>query len=393
MNSAQALFTVTTRPSPKPAGGRAHTLPPEHTSLAQAQRNFSRGLTRAAQLQLAHEVALTRGPELCLAYDNLVAVSSGFRTRRAQAGAAAEICREPCVGFIVQRKWPTPGRPGHPQALPKHLIAFGDVAGKRVLCAVPTDVRAKRDYGRPVPHDAAVEELPYGILVTRQDARKYSGGVATCAIRRPAAGDQVFLMSCRHVLSRTDLDLDTDETDLPVLQGTAALTPLGTTTGIRGSLDGGATSGFDAQLAAIDDDEALTLAMGGVAFDDAESYVRLTGDVPAAYWIATGRVGADGRRLLVGVEHLDTVVNFQMDYPQADGSKVRVTHDLVLHGRPSETLTFGDSGSPVILFKRGRTLIGMYIGGGPGNAYIIPAWQLMTPGNFGQAGESGWTLA
>lgn len=381
------------KPTTKRLASVKQPLPPEHTDLQQARRNFDRGLTRSEQLQLAHEVALTQGPELCRAYDSLVSVSSGFRTRRTTASAEPQLHREPCLGFIVKRKWPTPGRDGNPQALPKYVLAFAAVRGDRAICAIPTDVRSKRDYGRPVPHGNGADELPYGILVDRPDAKSYSAGVATCAIQRPAAPGRTYLISCRHVLSRTDIELDTGQTDLPVLRGTAARTPLASTTKIRGSLDGGTTAGFDAQLAAVDDDKAQRVAMGGLAFDSGDSYLKQASDVERGYFIATGRVGADGKRLLVWADHLDTIVNFQMKYPQVDGSRVTVTHDLVLHGVPQQPLTFGDSGSPAISFRRGQTLVGMYIGGGPGNAYIIPAWQLMTPSNFGRPGESNWSLA
>lgn len=381
------------KPTAKILASSVLRAPAEHTDLQQAQRNFQSGLKRAEQLQLAHEVALTRGEELCLAYDNLISVSSGFRTRRMHAGAVGVVHREPCVGFIVKRKWPTAGRTGNPQALPKYLLAFGTVSGHRVLCAVPTDVRSKRDYGRPVPHGPATDLLPYGILVDRQDAKRFSAGVTTCAIQRPAAPGQSFLMSCRHVLSRTNLELDTNQTNLPVLQGTAARTSLGSTTAIRGSLDGGSMAGFDAQLAVVESDEARKLALGGLAFDNGDSYLKQPGDIQIGYWIATGRTDDDGNRVLVWVDHLDILVKFEMDYPQVDGSRVTVTHDLVLHGTPRQPLTFGDSGSPAISIRRGQILIGMYIGGSVGNAYIIPAWQLMSPSNFGQQGEGGWTLA
>lgn len=367
-------------------------MPPEHTELEEALQNFHHGLSRAEQLQLAFEVALSRGQELCRAYKNVMKVTSGFRTRRDNSVSKPRLYREPCIGFIVKRKWGTAGRIGDQQALPKHLLAFGTVSGRRVLCAIPTDVRLMSDYGRPVPHDS-LEAMPYGILVDRENARYYSSGVATCGIRRSVDPSTVYVMSCRHVLSRTALDLDRDQTRLPILLGAAARTEMGSTTDIRGRLDDDSSASFDAQLATLENAQELGGVLGGISFDAEDSYLTRPGDIEDGFWVATGRLGADSRRLFVWVEYQDPVPDFEMPYQLADGTTIIVKHDLVLHGVPQEPLLFGDSGSPAIRVKRGQRLIGMYIGGSAGHAYVIPAWQLLTPRNFGRAGEQGWSLA
>jgi hypothetical protein len=369
----------------------ARPAPPEHTSLEEALKNFLYGLSRAEQLQLAFEVALSRGPELCRAYKNVVKVTSGFRTRRDDSSSKPKLHREPCIGFIVERKWRTPGRRGDPQALPKHLLAFGTVGGKRALCAIPTDVRLMSEYGKPVPH-ATADSLPYGILVDRENARYFSSGVATCGVRRPVDPGTTYVISCRHVLSRTSLDLDRDQTGLPILLGTPARPELGATTDVRGRLDDDSSPSFDAQLAALDDAQALDRVLGGISFDAEGGYLERPGDIEDGFWVATGRVGVDGKRLLIWVEYHDPVPDFEMPYQLADGTTITVKHDLVLHGVPEEPLLFGDSGSPAIRVRRGQRLIGMYIGGSTGHAYVIPAWQLMTPRNFGRGDEQGWTL-
>lgn len=365
------------------------TLPPENTDLRQATRNFKR-LSRSARLQLAHEIALTRGRELCLAYKNLVAVSSGFRTRRASPGATPSLRREPCVGFIVDRKWGVQAGDHNPQSLPRHLFAFSEVDGARVLCAVPTDVRSRRDYGRPVPHDGD-GDLPFGVLVDSPTASAFASGVVTCAVQRPVVPATSFVMSCRHVLSCTDLVADPDGTGLQVLLGTTARPVLGKTTVLRGRLGDDSAFSFDAQLAVIGDQQALKRAQGGLSFDAGDSFVAQPGDISDGFWIATGRSDADGKRVLVWVDYQDTVENFRMDY-EIEGRMTTVVHRLVLHGVPEATLQDGDSGSPAVRVRRGQRLIGMYIGGSSGHAYVIPAWQLMTPKNFGKPSETNWAL-
>ena len=391
--SAKARRSGAARPQP-PAAGVPIAPPAEHTSLAQAQRNFKRGLNRSAQLQLAHEVAMCQGPTLVGAYTNLLSVGSGYRTRRSADTGVPALLREPCVSFLVRRKWPTAGRPGHPQALPKHLLAFASVQGQRLLCAVPTDVQPRSEHGKPVPHNS-VETLPFGIFVDQAQSKKFVTGVAACAVRRPAKPGTTFLLGCRHVLSRTELDTDPDQTHLPVLLGNEDRSALGQTTAVRGPLDAGPDAGFDAQLAVVEQSAALRGALGGLVFDSATSYVQDPSEMDKipGFYVATGRLGDDGRRLLVWVTYRNTVRNFKMDYPRGDGSNVTVRHDLVLFGEPAEPLTFGDSGAPAVRLRRGQQLVGMYIGGEDGRAFVIPAWQLMHPANYGLPAEAQWSLA
>ena len=375
------------KPSVDPKRRRV-SLSPEQTDLGRAARNFRR-LPRAEQLQLAHEAALTRGPELCLAYTNLLSVTSGFRTRRASPKGEKRLHREPCIGFVVSQKWDTEGQPNDPQALPKYLMVFADFDGKRQLCAIPTDVRAKADYGVPVPH---ADEVPYGILVDGGGAKDFSSGVAACVVRRPAMPSRKFVVSCRHVLSRTLVDTDVAQSGLPVILGRDKQTSLGSSTDVRGRLDDDSDYSFDAQLAEVTDSQALVRARGGVSFEAADAFLTRPGDVGNGFWIATGRTGDGGKRLLVWVDYLDAMPDFEMVYPLADGTSIKVVHRMVLHGHPEVPLMAGDSGSPAIRVQWGQRLIGMYIGGDDGNVYVIPAWQLVNPQNFKRPGESGWSL-
>jgi hypothetical protein len=172
------------------------------------------------------------------------------------------------------------------------------------------------------------------------------------------------------------------------------LQPIGQPTAIRGSL-GGAPGDFDAQLARLEDATLATRALHGLSFQRDPAYVLGPDDMAseAGFWVATGRRGADGGRLLVWVDYEFPVPGFTMEYTLAHGVTRQITHTMVFQGTAHDRLAPGDSGSPAILTQGGSRLIGMYIGGDGVNAYVVPAWQLLNPRNFGITTGESWTLA
>ena len=98
----------------------------EAPGLEEAARVFDEVLTRAEQLAVAEEVVLTRAVELARAYPNTVAISFGPRRR-------------------VGAKWPPSARRVPPKGtIPRRLLAMATLGGRRMLCAVPTDVEDAR---------------------------------------------------------------------------------------------------------------------------------------------------------------------------------------------------------------------------------------------------------
>lgn len=374
-----------------PVTKRLGDPPSELTDAKHAIRNFKR-LGRAEQLQLAHEIALTRQVELCLAYDNLINVGSGYRTRRDPAAGNPRLVREVCVTFVVKRKWRTPGRAGDPQALPRHLFGFATLRDQRVLCAVPTDVRVQREFEGAVAREGAIPH-PFGLLVDPGPGfEDFVVGVGTCAIKRPTDPGSTFLMSCRHVLGCSSVATNSSQTALAVAVDSVAETPLGKTLGIRGRLASGGTS-FDAQLASVTDKEALARAFQSLKFDAEDSFIKKSGDVDKPqFWIATGRRAPNGGRLLVRVTYHGTLPNQPVTYT-IGGQDMTIVHDRVLYGESESLLIDGDSGSPAVRQSGGQRLLGMFIASAGSRVYVLPAWQLMTPANFGRPSESGWTLA
>jgi len=113
----------------------------EAPGLEEAARVFDQMLTPAEQLAVAEEVVLTRSVELARAYPNTVAISFGPRRRRGASGEGAP----PCVRFLVGAKWPPSARRVPPKGtIPRRLLAMATMGGRRVLCAVPTDVEDAR---------------------------------------------------------------------------------------------------------------------------------------------------------------------------------------------------------------------------------------------------------
>lgn len=376
----------------RPPAARATSV--EQTSYADAERNFRRGLSRPEQLRLAHEAATTRSAELRLAYPGLISVGSGFRTKRTAAGGQPALTREPCVIFVVAKKWKTVGRPGDTRRLPTHLLAIAGPDKQRMLCAIPTDVRPLSQYGRPRPNAIGDEvPMPFGVLVRRTGDMAFVRGVVTCGVQRPGLPDTIFAMSCRHVLSRSLRDSDGNRTGLPVLLNRPDLPPVGATLAARGDLLGSPGLSFDAQLAKLSDGAELKRAMFGLKFTAADAFLHDPSDVGFGFWIATGRAEANGRRKFVWVDYSGTVEDFEMPYKLGNGSVVRVRHELVLHGISDSLLMDGDSGSPAVRNQDGRQLMGMYLGGQGNEAFVLPAWQLMNPRNLGIGKELRWGVA
>ncbi len=87
-------------------------------------------LTRTRQAQFASEIVETRQEELRLAYVDVVCVGHGLRTSTKDG----TVSREPCVTFMVRRKWRKSPRSQRvlARSLPEWLYHFGtDRAGKR----------------------------------------------------------------------------------------------------------------------------------------------------------------------------------------------------------------------------------------------------------------------
>lgn len=348
---------------------------------------FHRLLSPRQQRRLVARVALWRGPALRAAWPQLRAVGAGYRSRRDADGHERILTDEPCVHLFVDGDALAAG--GARTRLPAELPARLVLDGRSVHCAVPTDVQALP--AAVSPQHALDDGPPFGIAVGDAGA-EVMYGVATCALRRPREPERSYLLSCRHVLGRTALDGFDDRSGIRVALGAAGRgTVVASTTSIRGRIGDASRGSFDAQLADVDP-LLIDQALQGIAFDGSENYLRDPGDVGLGYWIATGRRDEFGHRLLVWVDHVGFVVGFRIPYQLPGGGTIAASHELLLRGRPSVPIRPGDSGSPALATPSGQRLVGMLIASGETYAYVIPAWQLLSPLNYGRPGEARWQL-
>ena len=160
----------------------------EATARLTAATTAWRRLAVTAKLALAREIAETRGEELARACANVTSVGWGFIARRVRGRRKA--LREPCVKFFVPSKWEG-RRKGDPQPgeIPTSLFAYATARGRRVLCAVPTDVEASAGI---VAH---AEDTGVTVAATED-------GAMACIVKLPGHEDR-YALSCRHVFGRT----------------------------------------------------------------------------------------------------------------------------------------------------------------------------------------------
>src|SRR5258706_4014495 len=146
-------------------------------------------LSRAVLMRVGSEVAVSRARELCLAYHSVISVAAGYKLQGDKRGKS-RLTKTPCVVFVVRRKWPSNRAAKSDQTIPRYLAAFATVDGRRVFCAVPTDVVPQASFVTATAHS------PAG-LVVRID---HTWNAACAARLKSEDGDRTVLISCQHVL-------------------------------------------------------------------------------------------------------------------------------------------------------------------------------------------------
>jgi len=360
--------------------------------LEQAQAN-SRTLTDAAFLMgLAREIALARGPELTLAYRSVVMVQPGFRKSR-EADVEHSLQREPCVIFVVRRKW-LGGQhaAGDAQCLPRWLVTFAEHDGQRLPFALATDVQEASGFSGAQAHGAAAMWLqPPGL--------EWERGAACCAVQFDSdEGSQLCLLSAEHVLSPcVDVEGLAATEHLPArpldVQGARLQAPqVASSLAVAGVLRGDenpSRPSFDVQLARIDNLAAARATLGAQRLNAGEPWVR----TPERMWqlgakrwfhlMVPDNNGTQVRGPLQARLEAPLALPFALDYRLRRGNaiaRVLVYHDELLKlqlSAPPFAMS-GDSGCALVVLQSDGTvtLAGLYIGGSGDAAYAIPAWQL-----------------
>ncbi len=362
---------------------------------ATASHLFDRDLTAAEQMQLVREVVKTRAAELTLAFRNVVMVLAGHKLRSRRDGSE-RLLRKPCIVFVVRNKWDrTRDAAACEQLIPRRLLAYATVAGRRVLCAVPTDVQDERGFHGATPqaeraiylHDPA-DEL----------------GTLTCAVQ---VGQRRMLLSCRHVLSPLPEILGGIGSGSRFVRFSIAGQPpagpaVGTSAGIGGALREHPEISFDAQLATIAPGAGPTLktlltdmplSASEPFLESPERFDQVVAERHFEILVPDNNPKAATRPRPTYAARFESLLRreFQFDYQVRIGG-VRQTCSVshwellklkLLAGR--RTLP-GDSGSPVVVWNvdGSCTLVAMHIAGIQGQPYsfAIPSWQLFAASNY-----------
>ena len=367
----------------------AATLALDASTNKAARKAFTE-LDWADQFQLAFEVGHTRRRELCIAYTNVVAVASGRKQTRSPKTGRVRLTTTACVIFVVRRKWASKTGSAARQALPRFLMAYWSVNGKRVLCAVPTDVVLEREF-------SGVKAQGRGVLVQDVSRNRETNGHFPCVVqvtnKNGEKGD--YLLGCQHVFS-PDPDVNAGARAGPLIYSIDAV-QLGKSEARGGVLYWNnnrpdVAHSFDTQIAKIDNRAVAGALLGYVL-----SSTQPTVDAAGFYALA---MGGNGR----------TPAIFTILAPPREGSGVRDIRTQFVCNHPPELpllypisvgkqplegyihlewaiglkfldgQTFkGDSGSPVVMRRidGSCTLVGMHVGlSDAGYAVMVPAWQL-----------------
>lgn len=368
-----------------------------HPSLLREARANSRalGCDLPFLMGLAREVALARGPELTLAYKNVVMVQPGFKKRRRRG--VEQLTRTPCVIFVVRKKLTVDTAARDPaQHLPPWLVAFADHGGRRLPFALPTDVQPQTLFKSARAHGGGSVWLqPPGV-----DAEN---GTVTCAVELKVGGKaSTYLLSAQHVFTPcadvASMSLQGGVQARPrASNGTQLPKPVLATTKAAGGLLRGDENphrpSLDLQLATINDKQAARSVVAASKLHTTEPWVesptRLL-QLAATRWfhmlVPDNNASQARGPLEMGLD-APLALPFPLSYRVRRGTQVQfanIYHDELLKflvRAPTNPLS-GDSGSAVVVLQPhgAVTLVGMYIGGDGTAAYAIPAWRLFDLG-------------
>jgi hypothetical protein len=372
----------------------AHSLVKRHPDEAAAIERFAQ-LSVAAQLQLAREVVTTRAAELTLAYSNLAMVTVGFRSRRGARGVH-EVHDEVCILFVVKRKWRKPPRGVQGQVLPRHLLTYGELAGQRVLVAVPSDVQPARWFVGAVARGASAVDVV--------DPQYPAPGTIACGVRLDGgASAGGMALSALHVLSPVAVINKVAPGGPLTLRSVGSGAAIGSSLPWGGRLSATGMS-FDAQLASIDDDAWRHSAFAGLVLSATRPYV--VNEKMFDAMTATQRF-----QILAPANHPKRLASprdpmiaqfvayafdeLPIDYPvrtSAGATVAPIRHRELLMLRVLEDCPApepGDSGSAVVTWwpDGSVTLVGMFIASPDDEAtarvaYVLPAWHLFNLNNW-----------
>lgn len=362
-----------------------------HSDAVAAAARFDALVSPAERMALVREIVATRAAELTLAYRSVVMVTAGFKAREDGSGRT-QVHAEPCVIFVVKRKW-SAGRPGPlEQRLPARLLTYGGAGGARQLYAVPTDVQPARGFiGAGTRADGCVR-------LDDADPVFRLPGTLSCAVRAVGAGaaGRRLALSAMHVLNPVPPQA------LP--QGGVMFADIGAGGQQRGSssdwgghIDGNTGSAFDVQLAEGVDAGWFNAAYHGWVLSKARPYVKLEEFDGLAATMRFVIVTPDNhpqapqrpREAMLAQYSATVGEELPLEYQVRQGggfSRVLLHHRTLIKldvAADCPAPISGDSGSAVLSWwpDGSNVFVGVFIASldSPGFervAYVIPAWEV-----------------
>ncbi len=348
----------------------------------------------AEQMMLAQEIARTRQAELTLAYDNVVTVASGFKTRCLDGSET--LTRIPSVLLIVRRKWSS--KRASLQRIPSHLLTYRGSGVGRELVAVPTDVQSQKHYSGARPHG------PSGVFV--EDGTASGSGALACLVElRSGAKRRRLAMSALHVLTvSVDVDANTLPNGAQITRRNSVQMPDGTPSMALSSVIGGrylVANGisFDVQLAELTDPHAARSMLGDLSLAVKEPFVKsparlnqlVATNAPIEIMVPVNHaafIGGDRPRMSASFTGA-MGSSFAIPYVLKTGGRflrAPLHHAELIRLQPlgGQATLEGDSGCAIVcwLDDDNCTLLGMLIAGNDDFSYAIPAWQLFNKSNY-----------
>jgi hypothetical protein len=338
-------------------------------------------LPAQAQLKLARQCVRMQGAALQQTYPDIVGIGYGYRTVGREQTV---LLSEPCLTFMVRRKWRR-GLAGADRAhLPRHVITDLNIAGKRHRCAIPTDVTSLMDF-RHVEPRAQVHAVSPGLGSLR--------GPLCCAVRLQQSG-QLYGVGCHHVLALSKLTAEFGRAGLhprvAVQSDPAPRRDVGELSDYYGLVEDGVF--FDAALAKITHPDVLANLLA----EPFPGTVALTSEtnLPQTVTIHSFKGGLLSATVS-HVWHAPTAPPL-IKYIFLEARFGTIRPKTVVQVKLDTHTQNGDSGSPV--FSLGGAIFqGMLIAGsdaGTPKAFFIPAYELLKARNYGLAsGDEMLTLA
>ena len=326
-----------------------------------------RDLPRGEQWQLVAEQAKVRSRELCLAFENVVAIKAGLKQTRGKRSGKRRVAKFPCLVFVVRRK-PDVEALSDDQTIPKLLPAFWTIDGQRQIVAIPTDVVAFEERPRPF----AQVGVGNGVKVVTNSGRHLGSGTVTCVIRREHLPNRLYLMSCNHVLLPGERPkrcvLDTGGTKVANVRG-----PKG-----RFALNSSII--HDARLAELISGIDITALLGNIGYHG--TFATGVENMPEYCFIHGGRTG------VIKVRFVEMDPSEEIEF----NSGRRILRELIRTEFVTTRISApGDSGAPLMTGRDGGMFLGMHIAGTDRSSFAIPAWRLMSTGLYDTNREE-WSI-